>query len=122
MKLKTENIVPVICTLASIHVHNRFDPDEDYGDESPFEAASEEKMWKRVRKLKLKTLLNEMDVDAKEFTDSGWEFVDTLDPEPLSDNCICRHFVNSILNDGLDPVVVTDPTDSKILVICWHCD
>lgn len=122
MKLKTADIVPVICSLASVHVHKRFDSDEDYGDESPFDAASNKKLWKRVRKVKLGVLLKEMAVDIKDVVDAGWEFVDTLNSESLSPDCVCRHFVNTILNDGLDPLVITDPTDTKILLVCWHSD
>lgn len=123
MKLKTEDILPIVTTLASVHVHNRFDIDEDYGDEeTPFAAAANPKRWKRVSKKKLKNAFGGTNLTPEEFVNGGWEFTDVLDPTPLSPECICRHFVNDILSDGLDPVVVTDPTDSKVLFIGWHSD
>jgi len=122
MKLSTAAIIPTIIRYAAVHVHARFDP----ADSAAFAAASNPQLWKRASKSRLKKMMADnglslADLAAGEAT-WGCEFDDTLDPQPLSEDCYCRHFINDVLNDGLDPLVITDPADSKILRIFWHAD
>ena len=50
------------------------------------------------------------------------EYLDRLDPQSITPDCWIRHFVNTVLEDGLDPIIVTDPLDERVLLISWHAD
>ena len=136
MKLKTSDILPVVIDKATLYSKERWPFPEEaeeegeyiYEDENgklmehPWIAATLKKRWKRVEKSKLETYCQKYYFDVGQFTDDGWEFVDVLDDETITEKCILRHFVNDVLSDGLDAYVITDPTDSKILRINWHSD
>lgn len=117
-KITTALIVPVIIQYAAKYIGQRFDA----SDTVAILAVSSAKKWKRVSKKKLKTFMKEMGEPGNDLSDCGWEFEDILDNQELTGDCICRDFINDILSDGLDPTVVTDPEDTKILRIYWHCD
>ena len=114
MKIKTADIVPFVVKYALTHIGDRF----DISDTEAHEAVSKNKLWKRVHKAKVDKL---MMIEGTDY-DFGWEYIDVLDNTEITKSCIYRHFVNDVLSDGLDAVVITDPTDTKILRICWHCD
>jgi hypothetical protein len=118
MKLKTADIIPLVVRYAAQHVGARFDP----SDTAAIAAASNPRLWKRVHKAKVARLMATDDQGNKLPLDFGWEFIDTIQDAQITDDCIYRHFINDILGDGLDPVVITDPTDTQILRLCWHCD
>lgn len=122
MKLSTAAIIPTIIRYAAVYVHSRFDPT----DTATIAAASNPRLWKRTSKSRLKKMMadNGLSLAGLAADDLTWasEWDDILDPQPLTEDCYCRHFINDVLNDGLDPLVITDPTDSKILRIFWHAD
>lgn len=131
MKLTSADIVKSVIMYAEPHVMQRFgyyepeldpeDVDEDY-----IAASQDPKKWKRVSKSKVKTFLEKQGSTVDEMFGAyamEWEWVDLIDDSILiTDDCIVRHFVNEILSDGCDGVVVTDPKDEKILYIFWHAD
>ena len=116
MKMKTADIIPFVIKYALTHINDRFDS----SDTEAHEAVSKNKLWKRVHKAKVDKMIT---IEGFETDyDFGWEYIDILDPTEITKSCIYRHFYNDVLSDGLDAVVMTDPTDTKILRICWHCD
>lgn len=118
MKLKTADIIPLVVQYAAQHVGSRFEP----SDTEAIAAASNPRLWKRVCKAKVARLMMTDALGNKLPPDWGFDFIDVIQDAPITDDCIYRHFVNDILSDGLDPVVITDPTDTQVLRLCWHCD
>lgn len=111
--MKTADLIPYVIKYANSHIGKRFS-----GDAEALQSVSKPRLWKRVHKAKVKNLMHIPGVGY----DFGWEFEDVLDSAAVTESCIYRHFVNDVLADGLDAVVITDPGDNKILRICWHCD
>lgn len=119
MKLNTDKIKDVIVIYAGKHVHNVYEPS------SPeYIAAVDKKLWKRFSKMSCKKRIKEFELSSiEEIVDYGWEFEDILDATiPVTLDCIVRDFGNTVLESSLDPLVITDPTDTKILMILWHSD
>lgn len=117
-KLNTDAIRSVIALFAESYSKDRFD------DQEQLDAAINAKLWKRYSKMSMAKRMEEFMVKTPgEVINNYWEYIDILDSEtPVTEKCITRHFINPILDDGLDPLVVTDPTDTKILAILWHSD
>lgn len=120
MKLKTADIIPFVIKYALTHIDERFDSSDTEEYEEAYEAVSKNKLWKRACKAKVDKMIAIEGLEAD--YDFGWEYIDILDPTEITKSCIYRHFINDVLQDGLDAIVITDPTDTKIFRICWHCD
>lgn len=123
MKLNSGELKKIVAQRAVELVHTRFD--DDMLEEAQKEAGNV-KRWKRHSKRKIKSGWHDGDcADADDVIEDlyeGADVVDVFDPEPVTGDCIMRYFVNDWLEDALDPTVVTDPTDTKILLISWHSD
>jgi len=81
--------------------------------------------WKRMEKKKLSYYLEESGLaNAQEFNSVNWDHLTVLadaPPERWSGDCVVRSFMEKD-GDNVDVKVVSDPTDSVILGLIWHCD
>jgi hypothetical protein len=125
--VNSKEIVKIVAEFSLKYVPNHYD------DPSAPASAASEKKWKRQFKQKLVTALNSFyegmfGTTAQEFEealedgDGGFEYIDVINNQDLSDDCIARHFMNDDFEDGLDALVITDPLDTKIIAILWHAD
>jgi hypothetical protein len=133
-KLTSADIVKEIITHCQEMVMNRFgyhepnqDEEEKKWSEKCYADSQNPKLWKRVAKSSVKSFVEKnepLTFDQVFGVNSYWEDITwfTDDFSKITDDCICRHFVNTTLQDGCDPVVVTDPKDEKILAMFWHAD
>lgn len=121
-KLNSDLIKQIVAQRAATHVHTRFD---DELLEKAQKEAGDVKRWKRGSKRKIKSgWYDEGSDSVEEVIEQLGEadIVEVLDPQKITGECIMRHFVNDWLSDELDPIVVTDPKDERILLISWHSD
>jgi hypothetical protein len=122
--VNSKEIVKIVAQCSVKYVPHRYD------DPSAPASAASEKKWKRQFKQKLVTALNSSyeGITAQEFEEAleygnaGFEYIDVINNQDLSDDCIARHFMNDDFEDGLDALVITDPLDTKIIAILWHAD
>lgn len=132
VKLTSEKIKQVVIEYAVKHVPDRWDPpwsrhrwtpeDQAAFDEA-IKSASNAKKWKRRHKSKVGSGFYEDQTFDEVVEDiMGNDNIDVFDNQKITKDCIMRHFVNDDLEDELDPIVVTDPKDEKILLISWHSD
>jgi hypothetical protein len=82
--------------------------------------------WKRVEKKKLSYYLEESGlVNAQEFNSDLFDDLTVLPEAPpaseWSPDCVVRVFTEKD-GDNVDVKVVSDPTDSVVLGLIWHCD
>lgn len=124
-KLTSADIVDIVIHYCEPHVMQRFGYDPETPDEEVnaiLDASQNPKKWKRRQKVLVRTFRHDQTIDAM-FPDYGWEWIDVIDESiPITDDCICRTFVNDELDSGCCPTVITNPTDDKIISIYWSAD
>ena len=116
MKLKSDVIKKTLAQNSSWYVGLFRDTDQAEVSQQ----LSDIKNWHRGTKFKLVNIekrLYEMSLD--EFAESS-EKVDTLDSQPLTPDCVVRHFY--FLHGDMECLVISDASDEKILQIYWHQD
>ncbi len=116
MKLTSNDIRKMIASQI-VNVEHLYINDDD------IMCATNPGSWKRFGKMRMPKALETYGVETiEDFIDpeAGFDDITILDDQPITNKCIVRCLVVEDLT--LDCTVVSDESDSKVIVMMWHQD